>query len=119
METIPNTAWPNDLQDRILVVGLTFVDPQGNLLDQFQTAGRVEGFEEDGTVLLRQLDGRIFRIPSEAGAFQRAEPGSFRIRDSGQVVENPDFMGHWEVNIERAVEMERYRDGGFPLGIRA
>jgi hypothetical protein len=107
------------LQDRILVVGLTFVDPQGNLLDQFQTAGRVEGFEADGTVMLRQLDGRIFRIPSEAAAFRRAEPGSFRIRHSGQVVENPDFMGHWEVNIERAAEMERYRDGGFPLGMRA
>lgn len=110
----------HQLHGKLLFVALTFIDAHGVLVDQYQTSGRVESADaanpvvEGGMVQLRQEDGSLFRFPADSKAIQAAGPGEYRVRHSGQMVLNPDFLGHFEVVVRREADVERYRLGGFP-----
>lgn len=105
----------SQLPGKSVFVALTFVDVSGELLDQHQTTGTVDRITEDGFLLLRQPDGSHFRVPADPEFIRVAEPGEYRVRNSGQRVQNPDFLAMWEIAVRSAGEVERYRDGGFPL----
>jgi hypothetical protein len=113
IDTPAAVAWKEALTGKLVLVGLTFVDDAGQLLDQFQTAGRVETGEEPG-LWLRLADGGLFRIPADPDVVRPAGPGEYRLRHSGERVTDPDFLGHWEVAVRGRAEMERYRERGFP-----
>jgi hypothetical protein len=102
------------LPGKLVFVGLTFLDADGELLDQFQTSGRVEGVDGNGMLELRQSDGSSFRLPADSDSIRPAGPGEYRVRHSGVRVLNPDFLGHFEVQVRRQADVERYRLGGFP-----
>jgi hypothetical protein len=105
----------SNLPGKSLFVALTFVDVSGELLDQHQTSGTVESITDDGYLLLRQPDDSLFRLPADPKIIQVASPGEYRVRNSGQKILNPDFLGQWEIAVRSVGEMERYREGGFPL----
>jgi len=105
----------SELPGKSFFVALTFVDVTGHLLDQHQTSGTVESLTEDGFLLLRQQDGSLFRLPADPQIIRNATPGEYRVRNSGARVLNPDYLGQWEVTVRTAGELERYREGGFPL----
>ncbi len=102
------------LPGKMLVLGLTFVDSKGVLVDQHQTSGRVEEVDANGMATLRQSDGSAFRFPVDPMAIKPAGPGEYRVRNSGVKVLNPDFLGHFEVEVQRNADVERYRMGGYP-----
>ena len=113
-------ALVQQLQGKLLFLALTFIDAHGVLVDQYQTSGRVESTSAASAagagamVQLRQEDGSLFRFPADPKAIQAAGPGEYRVRHSGQMVLNPDFLGHFEVVVRREADVERYRLGGFP-----
>jgi hypothetical protein len=104
-----------EMPGKCFFVALTFVDVSGQLLDQHQTTGTVESFTEDGFLLLRQEDGSLFRLPADPQIIRIASPGEYRVRNSGTRVLNPDYLGQWEITVRTPGELERYREGGFPL----
>ncbi len=105
----------SDLPGKSFFVALTFVNGSGELLDQHQTSGTVETLTEDGYLLLRQSDGSLFRLPVDPKVIRVASPGEYRVRNSGARILNPDYLGQWEVTVRTSGELERYREGGFPL----
>ncbi len=115
MKTLLLETLRTELPGKSLFVALTFVDYSGALLDQYQTSGTVESLTEDGFILLRQTDGSLFRLPADSDYIRAAEPGEYRERNTGRLILNPDFLGQWEVTLRSFQEVERYRDGGFPL----
>lgn len=80
-----------------MLVGLTFNEPDGPHLEQF--FGTVTSTDPDDGITLRLegcRSGELYSLPPDLSAFLPAPPGSYRLRDIGEVVEDPEYITTWE-----------------------
>ena len=91
---MPNT---NQYIGKHLLVGLTYVDPSGSVTEQVQLHGDVTRITDEG-IFLQLSDGEIFSLPPDVESLKTATPGSYTLRSTGEVVENPDFVCSWTIN---------------------
>jgi hypothetical protein len=78
----------NDLLGKNLLVGLTYLRSDGGIARKSQVCGRVVSV--DPLVAIDRGDGsEPFTLPNEPQAFDLAEKGSYRLRDSGEIVDDP------------------------------
>lgn len=83
---------------KTIIVGITYFDLDGEILDQKQLAGTVsKTTEEDGITLLDLKKESEFTIPSELSPWFVAPPGDYHDPISGQKVTNPDYLVTWDV----------------------
>jgi hypothetical protein len=93
-ETISDIS---ELLGKTVLVGITRVNHENELVSQHQYYGRVESLD-DGLVHIRVAGtDEDFTLPPDASAFANARPGSYRLRATGEVVVNPDFTSSWTV----------------------
>ena len=94
--------WDGTLAEKLLgariLVGLTRREADGDHLLQF--FGVVtDAHPRDGITL--ELEGsragETYRLPPDLRAFHPAPPGSYRLRQTGEVVIDPDYTTTWEV----------------------
>jgi hypothetical protein len=100
---------PEELLGKRVLVGVTCVDEDGETIDRFQTHGLVSEVGEHWIVLTRS-DGGEFGVPRE---LEPAEPGEYRLRETGEVVVDPDFLARWTVTISPGSSPADVRAGGF------
>jgi hypothetical protein len=82
-----------------VLVGLTYLKPDGEVASRVQFDGVVAGVA-DGVVSVRRHDtGETFTLPPAAEAFAPAAEGEYRLRESGRVVTNPDFVCTMTVHL--------------------
>ncbi len=89
----PRWAIAADVGKRI-IVGTTYVDRAGNVENQTQHVGEVIAVADDH-VMIRWDGGEETSLPPEV---MDAPPGIYRLRSTGQVVENPDLLMKWTVH---------------------
>jgi len=96
-----NTPQPisdlTELLGKSVLVGITRVDHNGELLGQNQFHGRVESLDDDLVHVKIAGSGEDFTLPPEPLAFARASPGEYRLRSTGEIVVDPDFTTSWTV----------------------
>jgi hypothetical protein len=95
-----------DIGKRILV-GITFLDSAGNVTEQTQHVGEVVGVEEN-FIIVRWDDGEETTLPPEV---VDAAPGVYRLRSTGEEVENPDLLARWTVSPPEGRERVAEDDG--------
>jgi len=101
----------DDLSERLVVVGLTFIF-SGDVAEMYQTHGIVIGTE--GSILrIRRTDGSLFHLPFDSGTIMEASPGTYRERNTGIVVEDPDYIIQWEINVRSLAEIDRITANGY------
>jgi hypothetical protein len=81
-----------DLVGCTLLIGITYVDPEGQVLDQDQVFGTVASCTLEDGLVLRLPDGSEFVGAPATSWIEPAKPGQYRLRKSGDVVTNPDYM---------------------------
>ena len=85
---------------RTLLLGVTYTGPDGGFRSQAQFVGTIMIVDfERGIVLSCEPDGQTFVLPGDPCWVERASPGEYRLRATGQVVTNPDFTS--KVTIEQ------------------
>ena len=92
---------PSELDGARILVGVTKLADDGSY-EQEQFVGTAE-IEDRGTHALLRLqcdDGQAREYPFDARALQRAPAGEYRLRGTGEVVRNPDFLMIWTVTKE-------------------
>jgi hypothetical protein len=77
-----------------VLVGLTVLEHDGSLLEREQFCGVVEIASAEG-VLLRLPNGDTRSLPPAPEAFHKAEAGEYRLRSTGEVVVDPDWLRTW------------------------
>jgi hypothetical protein len=93
--------WSDDfaklLLGSVVLVGITRRSFSGDTLEQFY--GTVERADAEGInlALSGSRSGENCFLPPDPRAFFPAQPGSYRLRDTGEVVDNPDFTTTWTV----------------------
>jgi hypothetical protein len=91
------------LVGKYALVGLTFLDAEGNLLSQAQRHGRVVEVDEERGISIRFVahgrswDGEVYRLPPDLRPVTDAAPGEYRLRSTGEVIVDPDVTITWTI----------------------
>ena len=93
-------AFGATLLGAVVLVGITHEGAEG--VTHEQCFGIVDRADANGVELI--LDGARagdrFSLPPDPRAFHPASPGSYRLRSTGDVCENPDFLATWTMVSE-------------------
>ncbi len=92
-------AFARTMLGKTLLVGLTFIDPEGDRVEQFH--GEVVSVDARRGIELRLAGlraGEVCRLPPDVRSVAVAAAGSYRLRATGEVVENPDFTATWDIH---------------------
>ncbi|HUO07316.1 MAG TPA: hypothetical protein VM008_03220 [Phycisphaerae bacterium] len=86
----------DDYIGKHLLVGLTYLDHDGAITRQLQLHGTITQICDEG-IFIEQPDGEEFSLPPDPDSLRPAKPGEYRLRSTGEVVVNPDYLSNWEV----------------------
>jgi hypothetical protein len=87
-----------DLLGKYVLVGITKLDHEENLLEQIQYHGEVVVADErDGFCfkLRGAREGEFEWLPPDTRAFELAPPGEYRLYSTSEVVADPDYTTTW------------------------
>jgi hypothetical protein len=97
-------VWDQQLADnligKLVLIGLTEVGPDDTVARQTQCFGRVTSARSDHSIVLvleGQRSGDTYSLPPDLRSFNPAEPGEYKLRSTGEVVVDPDFLCTWTV----------------------
>lgn len=91
-------AFGDEYIGRGVILGVNHVGPGGGLICQQQFVGTIMVVDfEEGIVIACDPDGRTFVLPGDPSWVEKAPPGEYRLRSTGQVLRNPDYLS--EVTI--------------------
>ncbi|GAB6900928.1 hypothetical protein [Kineosporia succinea] len=80
-----------------LLVGITFLDESGNITNAQQFCGRVLEVADGVVVVERPGEPEPAVLPADVAAYRKAQTGRYTLRDTGEIVVDPDFLSTWQV----------------------
>ncbi len=86
-----------ELIGKYILIGITQLDHLGKEIGHFQYHGFFESMDNAGIHIRLKDTNEIFILPPELSAFQKAQPGKYRLRSTGEVVIDPDYVSIWTV----------------------
>ena len=98
---------------KLILIGISFVSKDDELIEQYQTHGYIEKIEENGLMRIRRDGLPIFTIPFDEESISNAAPGTYRERETGIEIEDPDYLTSWSVHQSQKLNIERYKKFGF------
>jgi hypothetical protein len=101
------------IKGKVFLIGLTFVDSDEQLIEQYQTSGTVEKLDDSGIFKFRRLDGSIFQLPYDQETINEAYEGEYRERETGNIITNPDFITTWKIVVNNADNLEEMKLNGY------
>ena len=97
-----------ELVGKRVLVGITDLASDGAVVGQRQFHGYAIRADRRAGIALRLAGARAGEemvLPPDTRAFHRAAPGEYRLRHTGEVVEDPDFLTTWSIR-----ERDKTRD---------
>jgi hypothetical protein len=85
-----------DLPGKKILIGITYVDRQENVLDRKQWWGVIEeASSEVGIRVALKNSSDPCVLPPDLSAIRLASPGEYHLKDSDEIVKDPDFITTW------------------------
>ena len=84
-----------------VLIGVTYCDHNDVFIEQKQMHGTIIKAEAERGFAVRlegEREGEVYWLPPDLRAFQDARPGEYRLRSTGEVVVDPDFISNWTIN---------------------
>ncbi len=103
----------NHLKGKVVLVGLTFIDQEGEVIERYQTHGTIAKLTIDGFFKIIRDDNSIFRIPYLKETIKMAKEGAYREKSTGETVENPDLIIAWKVKTAENANVEEIKKHGY------
>jgi hypothetical protein len=85
-----------DFVGKVVLVGITRLNAEGEAVAQLQYHGRITSFTDDG-IQIGTAAGKTMTLPPAVDCLQAAPPGEYREHATGGVVTNPDLVSMWEI----------------------
>ena len=84
---------------KYILIGVTYMNSAGEVEDSVQMHGVVESASRDGikVSLKGERDGQSWTMPADPSAISPAQPGRYQLPETGEIIENPDFICTWMV----------------------
>jgi hypothetical protein len=93
----PNSIPLEELLGKYILIGITHVDNLGNKMGQTECHGFFDSMDDAGIHIRLKDTNEDFTLPPDLSAFQKAQPGEYRLRTTGEVVINLDYVSVWTV----------------------
>ncbi len=104
----PPEAWNDEVARELVgclvLVGITYQYPDGSLGEQQQLFGRVVAADRGSGIELRlagNYAGKTYRLPPDTRVFRQVPAGQYRLRATGEIVNNPDYTCAWTIEAPR------------------
>lgn len=96
MRDTGSVEW-DELVGKSILVGLTYVDADDQLIRQEQKHGLIVEADESNVTV--RLVGSLeeFSVPPDLEAFEPAAEGEYTLRGTGEVVTDPDLLASWTI----------------------
>lgn len=86
----------DELIGKLLLVGITYYTNNNEFIEQKQFFGTVTEANES-IIRIKQQDGTEFTLPPDLSSTKRARPGEYKLRSTGEIVTDPDFLATWNL----------------------
>jgi hypothetical protein len=89
-----------DAVGKIVLVGLTYLEADGGLIEQQQFFGTVVSADSRKGILLSlggRRAGEPYNLPPDTRAIEIASTGEYRLRGTGEVVTDPDYTAMFSI----------------------
>ena len=97
-ELLPNRGKAGFVRGKDVIVGLTYLNPDGRLRERVQFHGIVEVANTTKGIGIRRADREdLFMLPPDFRSVQPARPGTYRFESTGEVVEDPALECTWTI----------------------
>ena len=80
-----------------ILVGMTYIDHNDTLVEQIQFHGTITRITEEGIFIDRADGTGEFSLPPDLDSLHPAKAGEYRLRSTGEVVVDPDYLSTWTV----------------------
>lgn len=90
-----------DLVGCLVLVGITYRFPDGSVSEQRQLFGHVRGVDRERGIELRlagSYTGKTYWLPPDTTAFRAAPTGQYRLKSTGDVINDPDYTCAWTID---------------------
>jgi hypothetical protein len=85
-----------DYIGKVILIGVSYYTHDERLLEEKQWVGRIETFSNTEGIRIALFDSEeTCCLPPDQNAIRRAEPGCYRLKSTGKIVENPDYLTTW------------------------
>lgn len=82
---------------KTVLIGITDLDSEGKPIKQRQFFGTITEISvKNGMTVTSKNNSTQMAFPPDLTALQPAKPGMYRLRTTGEVVTDPDFLTTWE-----------------------
>lgn len=95
--------WDDEIAETMvgatILVGVTHLRADGSERDRAQMHGVIAQVTKSGVVIRLEGEraGETYSLPPDLNAFEPAAPGAYRLRATGEVVEDPDYTTTWRI----------------------
>jgi hypothetical protein len=81
---------------KIVLLGVTYLDHEQKLIEQKQWVGMITTFSRREGIQIKLRDSADpCGLPPDDRGIRKAPPGVYRLRSTGEEVENPDYLATW------------------------
>ena len=99
---MPNRGKARFIRGKDVIVGLTYLNPDKSVKSRLQFHGTIEvAGAKRGIGIRRKGHLGLFTLPPDLRSVQPARPGSYRLKTSGEVIEDPTFECTWTITAPR------------------
>jgi hypothetical protein len=103
-DKIYNMSYDKRIAEKIIgkyiLIGISYIDPEGKLESQQQLHGIVERASEDDGIIVALsgvYKGEKLGMEPDTSSIVPADPGVYQLHSSGEEIENPDYLCTWKV----------------------
>lgn len=82
---------------KYLLVGITYLDKDEKVVEQYQTHGKILSVDEDAIVIEKTDGTGQYSLPPDTSSLQVATAGEYKLRCTGEIIVNPDLISTWTV----------------------
>ena len=81
---------------KTVLIGVTYLDHNEELIEQKQWAGTISTFSQKEGIKIKLKDSdEPCCLPPDDRGIRNAPPGIYRLRSTGEEIENPDYLATW------------------------
>ena len=91
-----NTRLAKKLVSKRIIVAYTYMKPNGTIDRQEQHQGIVTVADSRSGIVVREHStAKMLVLPPDLRSIRPAQKGTYQLRSSGEVVNNPDYLSDW------------------------
>ena len=92
-----NVSHTKKLIGKSIIIGLTFLNYEGAIVERKQLFGVIRSIGEDGIYIKLQNSEEEYTLPPDLSAIEKAPQGEYRLKSTGEVIVNPDLKASWTI----------------------